>query len=113
MTNIEFSAHDFRWSGKITTDTGSLNTGDSWSDTYTGVRSIKIAPLKSNTEDTEFSQSVFTEKNTWIIRGENFSIIPNKMAYEVGSKRHHITNVRKFKGSRKHIAIDTICKDFQ
>lgn len=83
------------------------------STTYTNVRSKYLNPLKTDTIETfEFDQQVYKIKASWLIRNSTSrTITPNKMAYVVGGEYHHITGVRKYKGDRNLLVLDTVRRD--
>lgn len=86
---------------------------DTESNTYTNVRSKYMNPLKTDTIETyEFDQQVYKIKASWLIRNSTSrTIVPNKMAYVVDGEYHHITGVRKYKGDRNLLVLDTIRRD--
>jgi len=82
---------------------------------YASVRSQYMNPLKTDTlETTEFQQQVAKLKASWKIRNSTSrTIVANKMAYVVDGEYHMITGVRKFKGDRNLLVLDTILRDNQ
>ena len=101
--------------GTIRTGSGTYANGReplTYTDTYTNVRSKKLAPLRSQGgEAIESNQEVFIEGNSWLIRKENRVIVPMNMVYVVDGKIHHIVNVRDYQGSRTMIVLDTEYRD--
>lgn len=83
------------------------------STTYSNVRSKYLNPLKTDTIDTfEFNQEVAKIKASWLIRNSSSrTITANNMAYVVDGEYHHITGVRKYKGDRNLLVLDTIRRD--
>jgi len=87
---------------------------DSWESLYLGVRCKQIPALKLRiNEKEEFSQHVFIEKLSWVIRRENRNIVPNAHRFVVEGKNHFIVNVRRWKGSRDWLVLDTEYRDNQ
>lgn len=88
-------------------DVGTVST------TYTNVRSKYLNPLKTDTTDTfEFDQQVAKIRASWLIRNSTSRTITAKnMAYVVDGEYHHITGVRKYKGDRNLLVLDTIRRD--
>ena len=82
---------------------------------YNGVRSKQLAPLRTQiSENYEFNQEVAIAKNSWLIRNESSrNITPNRMKYFVDGEYHEIQGVRKYKGGRKYLVLDTILRDNQ
>ena len=82
---------------------------------YASVRSKYMNPLKTDTLETfEFNQEVAKLKASWLIRNSSSrTITANKMAYVVDGEFHMITGVRKFKGDRNLLVLDTILRDNQ
>jgi len=80
---------------------------------YTGVRSKYMNPLKTDTLETfEFNQQVSKIKGSWLIRNESGrAITPNNMIYVVDGEYNSIIGVRKYKGSRNLLVLDTIRRD--
>lgn len=103
--------------GVIQTGTGTKVAGEKaidWANTYTGVRCKQIPALKLRVnEKEELTQMVFIEKLSWIIRREDRAIVPNAMRFVVESKNHFIVNVRRWKGSRDWLVLDTEFRDNQ
>lgn len=89
-----------------TTTTNGETVITGWSNTYSGVWSKQLAPLRQQ-ENEETRQQTAFERNSWLMRLESRSIIPKDMRYLVGSKGHEIVGVRNYKGSRNMIVIDT------
>ena len=82
---------------------------------YSGVRSKYLNPLKTDTSETyEMNQQVAKIRASWLFRNEaSRTITPNKMAYVVDGEHHEITGVRKYKGNRNLLVMDTILRDNQ
>jgi len=80
---------------------------------YSGVRSQYLNPLKTDTiEVFEYNQQTAKIKGSWKIRNESGrTITPNNMIYVVDGEYHSIIGVRKFKGSRNLLVMDTIRRD--
>lgn len=80
---------------------------------YSNVRSEYLNPLKTDTIETfEFDQQVSKIKASWKIRNSSSrTITANNMAYVVDGEYHHITGVRKFKGDRNLLVLDTLRRD--
>lgn len=113
----KFDARIFDVTGTIVTFSG---TDDNYgfdlgteSTTYSNVRSKYLNPLKTDTIETyEFDQQVAKIKASWLIRNNSSrTITANKMAYVVDGEYHHITGVRKYKGDRNLLVLDTIRRD--
>ena len=85
-----------------------------WMVSYIGVRCKQIPALKLRVnEKEELTQMVFIEKLSWIIRREDREIFPNAMRFVVEGKNHFIVNVRRWKGSRNWLVLDTEFRDNQ
>lgn len=101
--------------GTIQTGTGTTTRGRkdlTWANTYLNVRSQKLAPLRSaGSEKEEANQQVFVQKNSWLIRRENRTIVPKNMRYQVDGENHHIYNVRDYMNTRDWIVLDTEFRD--
>lgn len=82
---------------------------------YSGVRSKYLNPLKTDTiEVYELDQQVAKKKGSWLIRNSSSrTITADNMAYVVDSEYHHIIGVRKYKGDRNLLVLDTILRDNQ
>jgi hypothetical protein len=80
---------------------------------YSGVRSKYLNPLKTDTLETfEFNQQTAKLKASWLIRNESArTITANKMIYVVDGEYHSISGVRKYKGNRNLLVLDTIRRD--
>lgn len=111
---VSINPSEFDRTGTIETDssTKTKETGASWGNTYTNVRSKELSPLFSRFgEEIRNNQGVSFEKRSWLIRKENRVILSRKMAYNVDGNRHHITAVRDYKGARDLIVLDTEYRD--
>ena len=87
---------------------------DKWDLKYIGVRTKQIPALKTRiNEREEFVQQVFIERLSWIIRREDRLIKPNAMRFVVNGDNHFIVNVRRWKGSRDWLVLDTEFRDNQ
>jgi hypothetical protein len=85
-----------------------------WETSYIGVRCKQIPALKLRVnEKEELTQTVFIEKLSWIIRREGRNIVPNAMRFVVEGDNHFIVNVRRWKGSRDWLVLDTEFRDNQ
>ena len=95
------------------TDDGRGADLDSWAVLYSGVRSKRMNPLKTDGLETyELDQQVSKLKASWLIRNSTArTITAVNMAYVVGGEHHMITAVRPFKGSRNLLVLDTIHRD--
>ena len=112
-----FDARQFDVTGDIVeitlVDDGTGTDVETKTTIYSGVRSKYLNPLKTDTLETfEFNQQVAKLKASWLIRNEpSRTITPNKMIYVVDGEYHSITGVRKFKGNRNLLVLDTIRRD--
>lgn len=99
--------------GTGTYDRGFPVSGDTT--LYADIRAKHMNPLRTDTSEVyEFNQEVAIQKNSWLIR--NFSsqtITANNMSFVEGDNYHEIRGVRKYKGGRKYLVLDTILRDNQ
>lgn len=116
-----FTRHDVRKfdiTGDIVTFSKTVNRGAeimAESTAYSNVRSQYLNPLKTDTSEVyEGTQEVSKLRASWKIRNNSAqTITADNMAYKVGSAYHMITGVRKFKGDRNLLVLDTILRDNQ
>jgi hypothetical protein len=82
---------------------------------YADIRAKHMNPLRTDTSEVfEFNQEVAIQKNSWLIRNiSTQTITANKMSFVEGSNYHEIRGVRKYKGGRKYLVLDTIVRDNQ
>ncbi len=82
---------------------------------YASVRSEHLNPRNTDTTETvPFNQQVARLKASWKIRNSSSrTITANNMAYVVDGEYHMITGVRKFKGGRNLLVLDTELRDNQ
>ena len=113
------SASEFDVSGAIhTTNTDTYAVGqpiDTDSIVYADIRAKHMNPLRTDTSEVyEFNQEVALQKNSWLIRNlSSQTITANKMSFVEDSNYHEIRGVRKYKGGRKYLVLDTILRDNQ
>jgi hypothetical protein len=113
------SASEFDVLGAIhTRDTGTYDKGfpvDGDTTTYANVRAKHMNPLRTDTSEVyEFNQEVALQKNSWLIRNiSTQTITAKKMSYVEGGNYHEIRGVRRYKGGRKYLVLDTILRDNQ
>lgn len=113
------SASEFDVSGAIhTVNTDTYAQGqpiDNDSVLYADIRAKHMNPLRTDTSEVyEFNQEVALQKNSWLIRNiSTQTITANKMSFVEDGNYHEIRGVRKYKGGRKYLVLDTILRDNQ
>lgn len=82
---------------------------------YTDIRAKHMNPLRTDTSEVyEFNQEVAIQKNSWLIRNVmTQTITANKMTFVENGNYHEIRGVRKYKGGRRYLVLDTIIRDNQ
>ena len=82
---------------------------------YADVRAKHLPPLRTDTSEVyEFNQETAIQKNSWLIRSiYSQTITANKMSFVEDGNYHEIRGVRKYKGGRKYLVLDTILRDNQ
>lgn len=82
---------------------------------YADIRAKHMNPLRTDTSEVyEFNQEVAIQKNSWLIRNiSTQTITANKMTFVEGGNYHEIRGVRKYKGGRRYLVLDTILRDNQ
>jgi hypothetical protein len=82
---------------------------------YADIRAKHMNPLRTDTSEVyEFNQEVALQKNSWLIRSvSSQTITANKMSFVENGNYHEIRGIRKYKGGRKYLVLDTILRDNQ
>jgi len=82
---------------------------------YADVRAKHMNPLRTDTSEVfEGNQETAIQKNSWLIRNiSTQSITANKMTFVENSNYHEIRGIRRYKGGRKYLVLDTIIRDSQ
>ena len=82
---------------------------------YADIRAKQMNPLRTDTSEVyEFDQQVALQKNSWLIRNiSTQTITANKMTFVESGNSHEIRGVRRYKGGRKYLVLDTIIRDNQ
>jgi hypothetical protein len=114
---VDIHPSELDMTGNIEVSNGVVVNGQKttkWEVNYIGVRCKQIPALKLRVnEKEELTQMVFIEKLSWIIRREDRNIVPNAMRFVVEGDNHFIVNVRRWKGSRNWLVLDTEFRDNQ
>ena len=87
---------------------------DSESVFISGLRSKLLNPLKTDgIEVFEFDQQVAKQKQSFLVRSTNLTrlITPYKNIYILDGIRYHVIQVRRYKGGRRYLVLDTISRD--
>jgi hypothetical protein len=95
-------------------DPGTGSDEEVWADTIVGLRSKLLNPLKTDgIEVFELDQQVAKQKSSWLVRSTPLTraISTTKTVYTVDGDRYHIVQVRRYKGGRRYLVLDSVHRD--
>lgn len=82
----------------------------SWSAKYTGVKAMRLAPIKARgVEEEDERQPKSRNLDSWVIW--SLSGLDATMRFLVDGEYYYIESIRPYKGSRSIVIIDTVKKD--